>query len=51
MRYFFVFIAILVVWIGIIAMAAVLPSGSNFSLYFAAQALTLILFLIGFYRK
>lgn len=51
MRYFFVFCAILVIWIGVIAMAAVLPSASHFSLFFAAQALTLVLFLIGFYRK
>lgn len=45
------FMAIVVVWAAIIAIAVVLPNASGFTLYFAAQTLTLMLFYVGFFRK
>lgn len=50
MRYFFVFLAIAVVWLAIITIAAIAP-GSGMMLYFAAQLITVTLFFVGFYSK
>jgi len=47
----FVFLAIVVVWAAIIAIAVVLPGANGFTLYIAAQTLTLMLFYVGFFRK
>jgi hypothetical protein len=52
MRYLFVFLAIIAVWIGVICVST-LPqtTDSRFSLYIAALAGTVTLFLIGFWRR
>ncbi len=51
MRYFFVFLAIAIIWLAVITMAAIVPGVQTLGLFFAAQTLTLILFIIGFYKK
>ena len=51
MRYFFVFLSIIAVWVAILAIAALVSSIDGFTLYFCAVVVTLTLFFIGFYRK
>ncbi len=51
MRYFFVFIAISIVWLAVITIAAIVPNTRSLGLFLSAQVLTLTLFLIGFYKK
>lgn len=51
MRYVFVFLAIVVIWWAVVMLATVAPNGAHLGLYLSAQALTLALFAIGFYRR
>jgi len=51
MKYFFVFVAIAVVWTAILAIALLVPENHGFTLFLSAQILTVVLFYIGFYRK
>lgn len=51
MRYFFIFVTIIVVWAAIAALAALVPSSRSLNLFASAELLTIVLYYIGFYRK
>jgi len=50
-KYSFVFLSILVIWVAVLIIAGAVSSDQVRQLYLAAQALTVILFFIGFYRQ
>jgi len=51
MRYMFVFLAIVSIWVALILITAFIPSARTPALYAAGQAITVFLFVIGFYKK
>jgi hypothetical protein len=52
MKYLYVLIAIVAIWVGIICIAAIpQPTDSRYELYKAAMIGTGLLFIIGFWRR